>query len=142
MERDSLSTFPHFLLFPPSLSISYIKNCLILLQKVKIRHFCRECHKKLNIRAMRKKFLVEFAARKLRKLWQPDQVCIQPPQERKYEGKCCKTLVWLNNLIRLHVLFISRALIKNWVVFIHQEYIYMYIDITKFSKTADIFPNQ
>ena len=47
----------HFLifsLFPPSLSISYIKNCLILSQNVKYGTFvARECHKKLNIHSMR-----------------------------------------------------------------------------------------
>ena len=35
MKRDSLSTFLIFSLFPPFLSISYIKNCLILSQNVK-----------------------------------------------------------------------------------------------------------
>ena len=35
MERDSLSTYPHFLFISPSLSISHIKNCLILSQNVK-----------------------------------------------------------------------------------------------------------
>ena len=38
-----------FSLFPPFLSISYIKNCNILSQMSKT-DFCRECHKKLNMR--------------------------------------------------------------------------------------------
>ena len=47
----------HFLifsLFPPSLFISYIKNCLIFLQNVKYDIFVANVTKKLNIRAMRK----------------------------------------------------------------------------------------
>ena len=54
MESDSLSTLLTLSLFPPSLSISYIKNCLILSQNVKYGTFVVKVRKKLNIRAMKK----------------------------------------------------------------------------------------
>ena len=54
MERDSSLQFLIFSLFPPSLSISYIKNCLILSQNVKYGTFVANATKKLIIRAMRK----------------------------------------------------------------------------------------
>ena len=50
MERDSLSTFPHFSLFPPSLSISYIKNCLILSQNVNYATFVTNVTKTYHTR--------------------------------------------------------------------------------------------
>ena len=51
-----------------SLSIHFLCQKLShLVAKCWIRHFCRECHKKLIIRAVRKWFWVEFAARKLRR---------------------------------------------------------------------------
>ena len=65
----------HFLIFsffPPSLSIFFIKNCLILSQNVKFGTFVTNVTQNLT-RAMRKQFWVEFAARKLRKLWGPAQ---------------------------------------------------------------------
>ena len=53
MERDSLSTFPHFL-FISSLSIHFLYQKLYHFgAKWPIRHFCRECHKKIIIRAMK-----------------------------------------------------------------------------------------
>ena len=52
MKRDLLFTFPHFLFFS-SLSIQSI-SYIILSQNVKYGTFCRECHKKVNIRAMGK----------------------------------------------------------------------------------------
>ena len=45
----------HFLIFsffPPSLSISYIKNCLILSQNVNYCTFVANVTKKINIRTM------------------------------------------------------------------------------------------
>ena len=68
MEREIHSQdFLILCLFPPSLSISYIKNCHILSQNAKYGTFVASVAKKLNMRAIRKSFLVEFAARKLRK---------------------------------------------------------------------------
>ena len=46
--------FLTFSLFPPSLSISYIRNCQILSQNVENGTFVANVTKKLNIRAMRK----------------------------------------------------------------------------------------
>ena len=54
MERDLLSTFPHSLFISsPSIHFLY-QNLSHFVPKCQIRLFCRECHKKLNIRAMRK----------------------------------------------------------------------------------------
>ena len=53
----------------------YIKNCLILSQNVNYGTFVANVTKTLIIRAMRKKFLVEFAVRKLRKLCRPVLRC-------------------------------------------------------------------
>ena len=66
MEWGLLVTFPHFL-FISSLSLHFqISHCLIFSQNVKFGTFVPNVTKKLNKRAMRKYFLVEFAARKLR----------------------------------------------------------------------------
>ena len=54
MEREWGFTPYIFSLFPPSISISYIKNCLILSQNVKYDTFVANVTKKLNIRTMRK----------------------------------------------------------------------------------------
>ena len=91
-EIDSL----HFLIlspFPPSLSISSFslhflhQNLLHFVTSCKIQHFCRECHKNLNIRAMRKKFWVEFAARKPRKLCRPAQIVPQIKSAKATSGQ-------------------------------------------------------
>ena len=68
MYTDSLSIFPHFLIIS-SLSFHFLYQKLShFVAKYYIGHFFRKCHKKVNIRAMRKQFWIEFAARKLRKL--------------------------------------------------------------------------
>ena len=46
MERDSLSSFPHFLFISPTLTIPYIKNCCILPQNVKYDTFVANVTKK------------------------------------------------------------------------------------------------
>ena len=54
MERDLLSTFPHFLFFSSHYIHFLYQKLSHFVAKRYIRHFCREGHKKLNIRAMRK----------------------------------------------------------------------------------------
>ena len=76
----------HFLifsLFPPS--ISCIKNCLILSQNVTYDTFVANVTKKIILRAMRKKFWDEFAARKLPKLCRPG-VSEQPTNQNTLIG--------------------------------------------------------
>ena len=48
MERDSLSTFPHFSLLSPFQSFSYIKHCHILSQNVRYCTFVANVTKNLT----------------------------------------------------------------------------------------------
>ena len=65
MEKDSLSTFSLFFLplypFPKSKIVTFCRKMLNMALLLRVSQ------KKLNMRAIRKSFLVEFAARKLRK---------------------------------------------------------------------------
>ena len=73
MERELHSQdFLILCLFPPSLSISYIKNCQILSQNVKCGTFVANVTKNLTYALWEKKLCQKFAARKLRKLWGSD----------------------------------------------------------------------
>ena len=96
IKRDSLSTFPHFLLFS-SLSI-HLSKIVSFCRKMLQTALCRECHKKLNIRATRK--LVEFTARKLRKLCGPALRYVWPIYWTKVKG--CKWLQSLSSVTKDH----------------------------------------
>ena len=87
-------------LFPPSLSISYIKNCHILSQNIKYNTFVANVTKKLNIHDVKKNFLVAFAARKLRKLWGP---VIESNCEGDQRGDTCAPSSFLTKVELIEV---------------------------------------
>ena len=68
-DRFTLYIFSLFLLplypFPISKIVWFCRKMLV-------RRFSRECHKRLNIRTVRKKIVSKFAARKQSKLWWSD----------------------------------------------------------------------
>ena len=64
----------------------------VLLQNLDLRHFCRECREKHNIRVSRTKFWENLLMRTSRKLWQPDVNYVYPD---------------VNNLLSIHVLNVN-----------------------------------